>query len=138
MDLDLQDRAELFSASVKLQDVATGLKQLIEGQPTKKTENVDWVRKLIGRIYRGSEQYQRGEHPEMENIAANLRPLFYRTLLQLEITFDPVLFERVYEQFDSPGTAAHLPKEALEQAYRLYQRMATGLLTELNRGRGQI
>lgn len=137
MEIDLQERAELSVASVRFQDVATGLKQIIEGQPAKKTESVDWVRKLIGRIYRGSEQYQREEHPEMENVAANLRPLFY-TLFQLGITYDAALFERIYEQFNSSETTAQLPKEVLEQARQLYQRMATDILAELNRGRGQI
>ena len=63
---NLQDEAELFYASVRLQSVATGLKKIIDGQQIeeREAENFEWCENLLRQMDWNSEHYNEREHPE--------------------------------------------------------------------------
>ena len=139
---NLQDEAELFSASVRLQSVAIGLNKIIDGQQIegREQENFEWAGNLVGQMDWNSKHYHQREHPELCVMATRLRPRFYDALLRLRIPFDAKFSEGLYDTLKSYGKKVQLGTEKLRQAHQVVQSMATDTLTELQYapGMGQI
>lgn len=131
--INLQDKAELFSASVRLQSVATGLQRIIDRQQMEEraTENFKWMGNLVGQMDWDSQHYHQREHPELCLIATKLRPRFYEALLRFRIPFDAKFSEGIYETLKSYGGKVQLEVEELRQAHQIFESMATDILTEL-------
>jgi hypothetical protein len=138
--VNMQEDAELFESSVRLQDVATGLKKIIEGQQIEETRSFDWVRDFTRQIDFDSEHYHENKAPEVCVRATRLRPFFFGALSKLRLPWNPKLLERVYDTLNSYGKKVLLFRDELEQARQIYQTMATDILTKLQyaQGMGQI
>ncbi len=130
---DLQDIAELFCTSVRLQDAATGLKKIIDGQQisSRDAEDFEWAGNLLGRMDWNSEHYEKGEHPELSLIATDLRPTFYRTITMYKIPFDAKFSEDFYETLKSYGKTVKLGRTELRQAHQIFESLAAYTLNEL-------
>ena len=142
LDGNLQDDAELFAASVRLQSVATGLNGLLDGKTVdeRDIESFGWAGNLVGQMDLNSEHYRKSEHPELTVIATRLRPRFYGALLKHAVLYGPSFSDGVYETLVSFGRNVRLNTKELGQACQVIQSMATDILAELQRssGSGQI
>ncbi|MBU1129514.1 MAG: hypothetical protein KJ949_02700 [Nanoarchaeota archaeon] len=130
--INLQEEVKLFCASSKFQSISTGLGKIIEGQKINKEEKeiFEEVGNLFGQIDLDSKYYMK-EHPELCVIATELRPEFYKTLLNLKIPFNQNFSERIYNTLKSYGKNMQLKREELNQMYKLFETMSTNIITKL-------
>jgi hypothetical protein len=135
---NLQDDAERFSASVRLQSVASGLKRILDGQPIdeREAEDFEWGAHILGRMDWNSSHYRQKENTELCVMATRLRPIFYGALMKSRIPFDESFSEAIYTTLLSYGKKMPLGREELQQAQQLFQSMASTTLTELQYAHG--
>ena len=131
MTRDFKEYTELFCASTRLQSVAIGLREIIEGQENAERGNFEWGANMLGQMDWNSKHFLKRENPELCVIATELRPKFYETILKLGIPFNKSFSERIYETLRSCGKRVQLRTEELKQAYQMFQSMADDTLAEL-------
>lgn len=138
----LQDEAELFSASMNLQYVASGLDKIINRTQIDENEakNFEWAGYLTEEIVGSANPFHEKKQLELYEIAIILRPKFYEALSCFRIPFYVDLSERLCATLKSGGTDVRLGTEELREIRQAYQSMATGILNYLQHahGNGQI
>jgi len=122
---DFDDFAKLFSDSVRLQNVANGLKKLIDGQPinTRDRDNLKWGAKLLCEMDYDSARYFKKRSPEMCVVGTRLAPWFYDVLIKLEFFDYKTFLSQSYKvMMDSKARKSGLER-GLYGAYSIFNQM---------------
>ena len=128
--MDLIDHSELFCTSVKFQNVASGLKRIIENEPVERKDHLAWAGELLRQLPFDSEYFNKGE-PKVILEATKIRPQFYEARIRKEINFDKDFYDKLYETLKNPEKPTQLEPERLRDAINLFQYMADRTLSEL-------
>lgn len=130
----LQDLAKLFEASSRFQTVASELLKIINNPELTcdESKTFDWVANLLGQIDWDSEPYKQETFTGLTVLATELRPLFYQSLVRLDINSGRFFLDRVYDALKTYGKNCQLSANELNQAQQLFQCMATDILVQFS------
>ena len=125
--------ARLFAESSALDDVVTGLTKIIKRNKLTQNERekLDWAARLWGQMDWNSGHYETGVPANLMLTAMSLRPLFYKTLVDLGIRLTPNFSKRVYTTLESCGERRTLSSEELDKVKDLFSYMKDHTLAEL-------
>ena len=134
MSHNLNDRAELFSRSIRLATAHTSLEKIASGEKlnSKERQRLRWTASLIADADRDSSYY--GETTlncvEQTTFAAD----FYKTLSNLGYKFRPSFLDNFYLLLKFGGDGV-IPESELKEGKELIKRMADDALVKLQYNR---
>jgi hypothetical protein len=137
VDIYSEGSAKLFSAGVKLQTVATGLKKIIENINLNSSEKkaMTWAKSLLEQMAWHLEDYEKQKNFKMVVLATHLRPGFYHELFKLRIPFDNNYSKRAYQTLQTFGETG-LEAREMTKFQNLFQQMSNSILGFLQRNIG--
>jgi hypothetical protein len=141
--LEFERQTEAFCDSALLHGVVAGLAKLVGGKPLEDSEKkiLEDMGDLFGQMDWYSEQYKRNEHPELRGKATDLRPLFYREILNLSVQlksngihflYDKHYSNRIYETLKSGGRTVALAPNELAQVQLVFNSIQKAVLTSID------
>jgi hypothetical protein len=137
--MDLDEYAETFVISTRMQEVARALDSIMGGKTLETRPAVlDWVAEVTGQIDFDAPINNPGISPEIKVVATRLRPLFFELLSQLRIPNGSAFLGQTYKTLKSYGARVVLSREELMQARELYGVIGQNLLVSLQAGTGQL
>jgi hypothetical protein len=136
---NMKKEEEYLSTFIHFNNTSRMLRRLSKGQILSHDEKEEIAKMgdLFAEIDWESKPYKKTAHKELFTIANELRPLFYKTVLDQKIYFDSGYSERIYLTLKSPDNPS-LSFEELSQVQEIFKSMSDTIILKIQPNSGKI